>query len=289
MRAIPPKSNSRIPIMNAISDFSLPTHDNVFGRSLSLEALRERAPAVFTSAAHEGVSSRYTFIPSSHVLEGLITAGFLPVDARQTRTRSMSPSHARHVVRFRRRYESVSLRDQSIPELILVNDHSGMASYQLRMGIYRAICSNGMIVSRGAFPTYCVSHRGNVVDEVVARALQVSEHFEQLAAQVERMEQHCMLKDDQLAFAARALALRFDDPAQCGVQPSQLLTCRRVEDTGDNLWVVLNRTQEHLCRGGLSRRSPNGRLTSLRSIRSIARDLRLNSQLWDLATEVLAA
>ena len=275
--------------MNAIPDFSMPSHDNVFGRHLSLEALRQQAPAVFAPSAHERVSPKYTFIPSSRVVEGLMSAGFLPVDARQTRARSMSALHARHVVRFRRRYESVSLRDQSIPELILVNDHSGSASYQLRMGIYRAICSNGMIVSRGAFPTYCVAHRGNVIDEVVARALQVSEQFERLAHQVERMEQHRMLKDEQLAFAAQALALRFKGPAECGMQPSQLLTCRRVEDAGDNLWVVLNRVQEHLCQGGLTRLSLGGRLTRLRPIRSIGRDVKLNSQLWDLATEVLAA
>jgi len=132
-----------------------------------------------------------------------------------------------------------------------------------------------------------VSHRGNVVDEVVGRALQVSEQFERLAAQVEQMEQRRMLKEDQLAFAARALALRFDDPAQSGIEPSQLLTCRRVEDTGDNLWVLLNKCQEHLCQGGLSRRSASGRLSSLRPIRSIARDVKLNSQLWDLARDAL--
>lgn len=275
--------------MNTIPDLSLPSHDNVFGRHLSLEALREQAPAVFAPCAHERVSPKYTFIASSRVVDGLMTAGFLPVHARQTRARSLSVLHARHVVRFRRRYESVSLRDQSIPELILVNDHSGAASYQLRMGIYRAICSNGMIVSRGAFPTYCVAHRGNVVDEVVARALQVSEQFERLALQVERMEHYRMLKDEQLVFAARALALRFKDPAESGMQPSQLLTCRRVEDAGDNLWVVLNRAQEHLCQGGLTRLSPGGRLSRLRPIRSIARDVKLNGQLWDLATEVLAA
>ncbi len=121
--------------MDTNSDFSLPTHDNVFGRHLSLEALREQAPAVFARSAHERVSAKYTFIPSSRVVEGLMSAGFLPVDARQTRTRSLSPLHARHVVRFRRRYETISLRDQSIPELILVNDHSAGASYQLRMGV----------------------------------------------------------------------------------------------------------------------------------------------------------
>lgn len=123
--------------------------------------------------------------------------------------------------------------------------------YLLRLGIYRAVCTNGLIVSHAAFPGYSVAHRGNVVDDVVAGALEISERFESLATQVERMEQRRLLKDEQLHFAERALALRFPDPAQSGLQPGQLLACRRAEDIGDDLWRVFNRCQEHLLRGGL--------------------------------------
>jgi hypothetical protein len=61
------------------------------------------------------------------------------------------------------------------------------------------------------------------------------------------------MKDEQLRFAERTLALRYPDPMLAGMLPSQLLNCRRVEDTGDDLWPVLNRVQEGLLRGGLSR------------------------------------
>jgi len=127
------------------------------------------------------------------------------------------------------------------------------------------------------------------VDEVVTGALKLSEEFEHLGRQVERMEQRHLAQDEQVRFAEQALALRFPGPAQAGMQPSQLLTCRRVEDSGDDLWRVLNRCQEALLGGGLSRRTVSGRLTRMCRIRSIAADVRLNSQLWDLATEVLTA
>jgi hypothetical protein len=234
------------------------------------------------------MSSKYTFIPTERVLAGLMSAGFVPVEARQTQARSASPLHARHIVRLRRRFETVQLKG-SAPEVVFLNSHDGSSAYQLRMGIFRVVCTNGLIVSRGAFPAYCVSHRGNVVEEVVAGALKLSEEFEHLAAEVERMEQRHLLKDEQVRFAERALALRFPDPTQAGMQPSQLLNCRRVEDTGDDLWKVLNRCQEWLLRGGLSRRAVSGRVTRTRRISSIAADVRLNSQLWDLAMEVLAA
>ena len=68
------------------------------------------------------------------------------------------------------------------------------------------VCTNGMIVSRGAFPAYCVSHRGNVVDEVVAAALNIAERFESLAGQVERMEHRQLFKDEQHDFALQGMA-----------------------------------------------------------------------------------
>jgi hypothetical protein len=146
-----------------------------------------------------------------------------------------------------------------------------------------------LIVSRGAFPTFSVPHRGNIVDDVVAHALGIAERFDVLAAQVERMEHRQLFKDEQLRFAERALALRFPDPTQAGMPASQLLQCRRQEDTGDDLYSTLNKVQENLLRGGLTRRSASGRLVRTRRISSIKEDVRINSGLWDLAAEVLAA
>jgi hypothetical protein len=274
--------------MNAVSIQAFNASANLFSGSLSLDDVQQRAPAVFAPSAHVRTSPKYTFIPTERVLSGLMSAGFVPVAARQARTRRGSPLHARHVVRLRRRFETVQLRD-AIPEIVFLNSHDGTSAYQLRMGVFRVVCLNGLIVSQGAFPAYRVSHRGDVVDEVVSGALEVSERFGSLAAQVERMERRPMPRDEQIRLAERALAVRYPEAAQSGMQPSQLLTCRRVQDTGDDLWSVFNRVQENLLVGGLSRWSVSGRLTRTRRITSIREDVRLNGRLWDLATEVLAA
>jgi hypothetical protein len=274
--------------MNRMLETSFSRHASAFANALSLETLRERAPAVLAESPHERTSSKYTFIPTSQVLNGLMEAGLVPVEARQTQARRASALHARHVLRLRRRFETVRLKD-SIPEIVLLNSHDGTSAYQLRMGIYRVICTNGLIVSRGAFPAYCVSHRGNVVDEVVTSALKLAEQFESLAAEVTRMEEQPLFKEEQVRFAERALMLRYADLTESGMEPSRLLTCRRSEDVGDDLWSVMNRVQENLLRGGVSRRSVTGRLTRTRRISSIREDVRLNGGLWDLAREMLAA
>ena len=92
------------------------------------------------------------------------------------------------------------------------------------------------------------------------------------------------------AFAAAALRLRYDDPHTAPVGPEKLLELRRYEDAGDNLWNVLNRLQENLCRGGLqdeSRRRVNGkRFPRTRAITGLDRNVKLNKELWSLAQRV---
>jgi Domain of unknown function (DUF932) len=274
--------------MNSMSEISFASRGNALARELSLDAVRLRAPAVFATSAHERMSPRYTFIPTERVLSGLIKFGFVPVGATQSHTRSKSPLHARHVVRLRRQFETVQLND-SVLEILFLNSHDGTSAYQLRIGIFRVVCTNGLIVSRNSFPTQCVRHRGNIVDEVVIGALQMTEQFEGLAAQIEHMEQRRLPKDEQLHFARRALELRYPEWTSSGLEPAQLLTARRTEDLGDDLWRITNRIQENLLRGGLMRRTGSGRLVRTRSITAIAQDVRINSGLWDLAAEVLTA
>src|SRR3984893_9765129 len=109
--------------MNTLMDIGFSRHANAFSGSLSLEDVRHRAPAVFAESAHEPTSSSYPFIPPERVLVGLMQAGFVPVEARQTRARH-GVVHARHVVRLRRRFETVQLKD-AVPEVVFLNSHDG--------------------------------------------------------------------------------------------------------------------------------------------------------------------
>jgi hypothetical protein len=254
-------------------------------RMLGLDDLRRSAPAVFATGASARTGRSYTFIPTGRVVEGLMDAGFLPVAARQTRSRG-GIEHARHVVRLRRRFETVQLRD-AIPEIVLLNSHDGTSAYQLRVGLFRLVCLNGLLVSAGAIATIRVAHRGDVVDDVVTGAMTLSERFRELGATVERMERRVLGEDERHAFARRALALRFDDAQRNGLSTGDALLPRRAEDAGSDLWRTYNVLQESVLRGGLVRRLPSGRMSRTRRIGAIREDVRLNAGLWDLASDYL--
>ncbi len=133
------------------------------------------------------------------------------------------------------------------------------------------------------FPACRVLHRGDVVDQLVHGALEMSERFGALATMVERMGRTRLDEPARLEFAAQALALRFPNDSPGTVTPSDVLRPRRAEDDGHDLWRTYNVLQEALMRGGVVRRSPMNRLTRTRRITGIRRDLGLNSALWDLA------
>jgi hypothetical protein len=221
------------------------------------------------------------------VLDALGQAGFVPVAARQMQTRRRSALHACHVVRLRRRYETVALRD-SIPEILFLNSHDGTTAYQLRVGLFRAVCANGLIVSVSQFPVWRVPHRGDILDGIVKAALEMTETFDLLGHQIERMERTVLDEDRRLKFAHAAQILRFPELPHGGLTPSQLLQVRRPEDAGSDLWRTFNAVQENVLRGGVSRRSVTGRLTRTRGITAIREDIRLNTALWDIAMRYAA-
>jgi hypothetical protein len=260
------------------------THGQYHDRALALEELRRSAPAVFASGASERTGRRYTFIPTGKVVQGLMDAGFVPVSARQSKPRA-AVEHARHVVRLRRRFETVQLRD-AVPEVVLLNSHDGSSAYQLRAGLFRLVCLNGLLVSIATL-TVRVPHRGNVVDDVVTGALQLSEQFGQVARYVERMERRVLTEDERYAFARDALALRFDLVQRLGLSTDDALAPRRAEDAGSDLWRTYNVLQESVVRGGLVRRLASGRVSRTRRITAIREDVRLNARLWELAASYL--
>lgn len=113
--------------MNTSMDIGFSRHANAFSGSLSLQEVRDRAPAVFAESAHENTGPQYRFIPTERVLTGLMQAGFVSVEARQTQARR-GIVHARHVVRLRRRFETVQLKD-AVPEVVFLNSHDGTSAY----------------------------------------------------------------------------------------------------------------------------------------------------------------
>jgi hypothetical protein len=259
------------------------THRFAARRSLSPQELARSAPAVFADHAAVGTSPKYVFISTRQIVEALGQAGFEPTQAAQTRSRGRE-GHALHMLRFQPVVQSLSL-DDVLGEIVLINSHDGRSAYQLRAGLFRPVCTNGLLTAIGDFGLVHVSHRGNVVANVVDAAQRITREFSQVGEAVEAMRATVLSQGQQLAFAREALALRYPERAEAPVQPEQLLERRRMADVGSDVWHTFNAIQEHTLRGGLSARSATGRAMHTRGIRAIRETVRLNTGLWRLAMQ----
>lgn len=266
-----------------------PVTGNFKAEALSDECLRTEAPSIFARAPMSGLSRRYTFVPTTEIIAGLRQKDWLPVTVEQQRVRLTGRiGFQKHLIRFRRAEQMQNL-DEWNEELVLTNSHDAGCAYTMRVGIFRRICSNGLVMSDESFESIRFRHAGLKAEEVVAASCRILEFLPKVAIAIDRFRNRQLTAPEMHSFAERALLLRCETAAEAPVCASKLLEARRAEDTGSDLWVVLNRVQENLVRGGLSdtRRSRSGRLRTLRSIRGIDSKMGLNRGLWKLADELL--
>ena len=59
-----------------------------------------------------------------------------------------------------------------VPEIILLNSHDGSSSYQMIPGMFRFVCTNGLVCGT-SFGEIRVPHKGDIVGRVIEGAYEV--------------------------------------------------------------------------------------------------------------------
>ena len=251
--------------------------------ALSNDQMARVAPSIFAAAAHTSRSARYTYVPTIDVLDGLRAEGFFPVAASQSNTRDASRREfTKHMLRLRRS-TGPAVVGEEIPEIILINSHDGSSAYKMMAGMFRFVCSNGMVVASSTVDEISVPHKGDVVGQVIEGAFRVVKEFGRVENAAQEMKAIALSDVEQHAFAGAALVAKYGEQAGYPIGTHQVLTPRRYDDKGTDLWRVFNRTQEALIRGGLRSRTTNGRNSRTREVRGISENVNLNRALWTLA------
>lgn len=262
---------------------------------LTLEEIGQHAPSALATRPFDAMSGKYGFVPTSGVIRAMIAAGFHPFSAVQSRTRVIGKGDfTKHMLRFRHSDVGPLVVGDVIPEVVLINSHDGSSAYKLIAGLYRLVCSNGMLVSDGEIDAINIAHKGNIVQAVLDGSHRLIGETQKSLVTVRNWTRLQLTDGEQRAFAEAAHTLRFADSEGKVTTPitaSQLLVPRRHEDIGSDLWRTLNRVQENVIVGGLSaiRRDAEGRRlrrVSTRRIKGIDQDVRINKALWHLASRM---
>jgi len=260
-------------------------------RPLTLDEIKGCAPAVFQENAYAGMSASYAYIPTIAILEKLLEKNFQVYEVAQTRPyKGERDPYAKHMLRLR--YPTkVQKAGAAIPELVLINAHDGTARYYLYAGVYRMICSNGMIVG-DTFASIVVSHRGG--DITRSRVLEgsyeiIDDEMPKVMSMVGAMQQRTLAPKEQLLLAQTALDLR-SGYSTAPYTAEALLRSRRAEDEASDLWTVFNRVQENTVQGGVPGRSMLfSRRSTSRPVERVNQLVSINRKLWDAAAGMLEA
>ena len=254
---------------------------------LSNSEIKQIAPSVFTEKPARGVSQHYTHIPTSRVIEDMRTLGWDVVDAKQVKAR-VSQGTQKHLVVFRNPDVVVNGDDGDTvyPQILLTNSHDGKNAFQFQAGLFRMVCENGLVISTQDFAKVKIRHMGYTFEELQTQIRAMVERLPLTVESMNKMKQIELNEEQMVEFATRALETRFDEKQmkRITIDVNQLLEVDRVEDKGNDVWVVFNRIQEKLLNGDFEY-GQGSKIRKARKIKNFQQDARVNSELFDLALE----
>jgi hypothetical protein len=195
-------------------------------------------------------------------------------------------------------------RGENVPEVVLINSHDGTSAYKLLSGIFRVVCTNGLVVCERSMGELSIHHKGNILHQVIEGSFEIIGQSAKALGTIENWSALQLTAGEQTAFAEAAHTLRFadsDGKVETPITAAQLLTPRRIADRAENgsswsrpapdLYRTMNVVQENVIKGGLSARAAGdgrsrGRMVTTREVKGIDQDVRLNRALWQLAEKM---
>lgn len=264
---------------------------------MTIAQLKQQVPFAFLDAPTRQVSSKYVHVPTSRVIEDLMSMGWQPVQAAQRRGRAGKTSiFSKHMIKFQNPSLIIKGKegDDVFPQIILTNSHDGTQSFKFMMGLYRLVCSNGLVIADEEFASFKIRHMGYSFEDLQELITNAVEELPKKVEVINTMK-NIELTDKQqkdLAFKAfllrQGIALESEQAKEVKIADEVLeniLEVQRGEDAGNDLWVTFNRVQEAITQGGFQGALQGAKIRKVRKIKSFEKDLKLNQQLFDLALQ----
>ena len=202
-----------------------------------------------------GLSKHYSFVPTIKVVNDLRKLGYECVDAVQVKARKKSTNgYQKHMLTFEHPKYKVEGAEE-FPQLLLTNSHDGGNSFSLSAGIFRLVCSNGLVIKTEDYGSARLVHKGYSFEAIRELVNEFNVTVDEVLSKVTAMKKVELTKDQQIEFAKQAALLRFtaksynEDNIADVVDLDGLLNVERKEDKGNGLYEVFNRVQESLVQG----------------------------------------
>ena len=264
------------------------SYDSSKNEFLTKDAIREIAPSVFTEKADSSSTSKhYVHIPTEKVIDDMSSLGWGVVDAKQVKARK-NQGYQKHMVVFGNDNLVVNGKDGDtvMPRILMTNSHDGKNSFQFQAGLYRLVCSNGLVIADAEFANMKIRHMGYDLAELKTVINEIVEKLPLTVECMNKLKAKELSEQEQIEFAKEALATRLSERELSNVTSDQildLLAPTRDEDKGDDMWNVFNVIQEKIIHGMFDVYGVNGKVRKVRKIKNFRQDTKVNQELYQLA------
>ena len=236
-----------------------------------------------------GLSKHYSFVPTIKVVNDLRKLGYECVDAVQVKARKKSTNgYQKHMLTFEHPKYKVEGATE-YPQLLLTNSHDGGNSFSLSAGIFRLVCSNGLVIKTEDYGSARLVHKGYSFEAIRELVNKFNVTVDEVLSKVTAMKKVELTKTQQIEFAKQAALLRFtaksynEDNIADVVDLDGLLNVERKEDKGNGLWEVYNRVQESIVQGKFHYVGGNKKSRKARPIKNFKQSISVNQKLSELA------
>lgn len=238
---------------------------------------------------HARVSAKYQLVPTKLIAQKFFDLGFKVDDYKSVRVRDASRiGYQKHFVRLSHPTMLTTSHNDVKLQLLVTNSHDGSSSFSIKLGIFRLVCSNGLVVGT-TFESVTLRHTGMILEQIDGAIEKMVAQVKKLDAVLEKMKGITLTTEQIRSFYDKAVKVRYGEKATIA---DVRVTSRRTADDANDLFTVYNRVQEALIRGSEAR-GANGRFRQRRAITNIGKDITINEKLFDLAssyiTEAVAA
>ena len=251
---------------------------------LTKEEIQEQAPAVASTQAASNVSDKYVHVPTMELVDDMAKLGWGVSDVKQVGSKKGLNKFKKHLVTFRN--ESIVIKGDDgetvYPQILLTNSHDGLSSFQFRAGLFRLVCSNGLVIATEDFGQMRIRHKGYSFQELKKTVMELVEELPVTVETLNKFREVVLSDEQKHELAMKAIGIRFgENGAEVDVQ--EILKPTRKEDEGSDLWTVFNVIQEKMVRGKFKYKTIKGRNKTARTIKNFNRDVKLNEELYQLA------
>lgn len=267
---------------------------------LTKEQVRKYCPLAFAEAPTNKVSDRYVLANTATVIDDMEKLGWYPVQASQRKRRAdASGRFSYHMVVFQNPDVKIVRKDDdgnevvdSYPRVILTNSHDGLACFRFRVGIYRLVCSNGLVIPTSEMADVRVRHINYTFDALRGIVCKAVEAVNANIGVINKMKEVQLTDEQAKSMAKEMLAIREEKDVNELVVDDEtidnMLTPARKADEGKDLWSVFNVLQEKVIRGGFFRSSIRKkdnklRWRKVRKVTSFIKDLDFNERMFETA------